>query len=549
MMSIQLNDQNRAMLAYLLGPLLLLLFFVNKPFQLDDGVFLNIGDRLPWTWFGADGVATPFNGTYFLNLSPYESTHPPLIPYLLKWIGLLSDTAAPSFVIYHLVFWMFPLMTLVWAVKLARQFDLHPCWAALLVIAPSYFVNATSLMTDVPFVAFLLGWFYYAVRLDRDGGWRCGLGFTILGLLATLVAYQALAFLVLLAFIWLLGRRWSALVWLALLLGIFGLYLGVIYWTSGFLPFFTHTAAHNIRGLVDQGSAAHLLLPKVFALGIHLGFGLLVATPWLFSKLSEKSLLVLVSLAVLMTMVFVESLSETAWMMRYQSSHVVLLKSLFFLGILWVLYALSLLPKSLLELGRGNKGAGYLCFCLLAFLAVVGYNLVIMPYVNSRYILPALPFGLIALFMDHKNPFAGGARAVWFVLMLCFACLCARVDWLRADLDWRVYQSVARQIEDPRELWYCDDHGLGRYLETMGARYFAHDRYVPQAGDYVLSCRHITMQPDHVRLVRRFRQRAFAGLVLHQPNAGAGFYASTDGLLPISFGADLHQYELWQVVP
>ena len=72
------------------SPLLFFLLFVNKPFHIDDTLFINIGRILPWSFLGSSFGDISFLGKIYENLSPYESTHPPLIPYFMKVLGIGS---------------------------------------------------------------------------------------------------------------------------------------------------------------------------------------------------------------------------------------------------------------------------------------------------------------------------------------------------------------------------------------------------------------------------------------------------------------------------
>jgi len=149
-------------------PLIALAIFLNKPFHIDDTLFLNIGRILPWSILGDSMGDISFLGRVYQDLSPYESTHPPLIPYFLKLIGAGFDQYAP-FWLYHLFFLVFPFLVLVEGWNLSKRKNVSPVWTWFLVFSPLFFVNATNLMTDIAMLCFWLGGIASIIAFCEDG--------------------------------------------------------------------------------------------------------------------------------------------------------------------------------------------------------------------------------------------------------------------------------------------------------------------------------------------------------------------------------------------
>ena len=117
---------------FLFLPLLALGLFLNKPYHIDDVLFLRMGDLLPFSLISSDRGTVEFLGQVYEGLSPYESTHPPLVPYYLKWISLLSPEGSHPFWVYHLFFLLFPALILVAAQHFSGVRRLQPTWVLFL---------------------------------------------------------------------------------------------------------------------------------------------------------------------------------------------------------------------------------------------------------------------------------------------------------------------------------------------------------------------------------------------------------------------------------
>lgn len=539
-----LNDHRFLLLTALIVPTL----FLNKPFHLDDGVFLDMGDRLPWTFIGGETSPVTFDGKVLGPLTPYESTHPPLIPYLLKWIGVLHDAESQPFMLYHLIFLIFPLGAMVAGISLTRDLNLDGAPWLFLLLAPAFLVISTTLMTDGPLTAFWMGAVACTVRHDFRPSKGTALGTILCCLGAMLTAFQAAA-LPFLLLAYAIYRKRLTCMWPPMLAFVsFVAYLLWIYMDTGFFPILAHTTELNISTLVEMGSVVSNQRHKFTAVLIQLGFHLSPALPWLLAGQSQRHKVITGWVSLLVSIVWFEWIAQEAWMGAYTPSHLLVLRLCFAAGTYWVVSLSCHLPKLWRFRGVPHQSNALLRLSLLWFFCVLTYNILLMPYVNARYVLPALPAALLVV-MVHRPTYKTSGLLTGLVLALVLGLACGWLDQARARADYEIYQEVRAKVSAPRDVWYCNDHGLDRYMETWGANYLTLDEIKVPKGAYLVW----TGKPFHpslagrLREVARFNYPSPLGFTLYGPGSGGGFYASHEGLLPIGRAPLMQQAVLFEV--
>jgi hypothetical protein len=196
----------RTLLLLLALTVLLRLPFLNTPIQGDDHIYLTEAEHTLIDPLHPNNVKYIFMGD---EVDLRGHSHPPGNAWPLAALLLLTGDAKE--IPFHAAYIVFSLIA-VWAVwSLARRFTEHPVWAVLLFIAvPAFVVNGNSLEADLPFLAF---WTSSVALLCARRTLLCAL--TLIA--ATMVAYQALFLVPILAiYLWLFDRRNRA-AWLLLL--------------------------------------------------------------------------------------------------------------------------------------------------------------------------------------------------------------------------------------------------------------------------------------------------------------------------------------------
>lgn len=153
MSSIATQIQARPRLAAGLLALLtiaLLLPFVTKPYTIDDPVFLYVAQHVvenPFDFYGFDmNWSTKMQPVHEIN------NNPPLISYYLALHSFWTQWEEWR---VHLAMLLFSCAAVCGVFVLARAWDVNGFLAALLLlISPFFLVSASSVMTDVPLLAF-----------------------------------------------------------------------------------------------------------------------------------------------------------------------------------------------------------------------------------------------------------------------------------------------------------------------------------------------------------------------------------------------------------
>jgi hypothetical protein len=188
----------------LLGlPLVLLLPFLTKAVNIDDAFFLAIADHI--THDPLHPYDFHYNWTGHLDYVWNEMKNPPFIFYfqafILRFLGR-------SELVLHTVFLVYPLAASLAMAALARRVVRRPLYPTFLLIAcPAFLVSASSLMMDVPVLAFyLLAVVSFVAGAEQDrAAPRIAAG--LAAALAVLTKYFALSLIPLLAAYALLHRK------------------------------------------------------------------------------------------------------------------------------------------------------------------------------------------------------------------------------------------------------------------------------------------------------------------------------------------------------
>lgn len=524
-------------------PLVALAMFLNKPYHIDDVLFLRMSDLLPFWLIGDQTGTVEFLGRVYENLSPYESTHPPFIPYFLKWISLLSEPGRHTFWIYHLSYLVFPALVLVAARFFSQVRHFRPVWVWFLIFSPIFFVNATNLMADIPMLSFwvasLCAVLCYCETEGRSWVWLA-MGGT---LAALMTSYQSIALLPLISVSLLLNRR--PIAEHVLIVGvpavIFVAFLGAVYLQSGFFPGIASTIDYNITSEIQSGFGFLDFLHKGISALVFLGFGLIMPTPLLLFSVNRRRLLEHLIFASILSFTLFHLGKIHGFFTSYSTVEILVLRSLILIGCIWSFQVAAKCVDGFRLLLRNRRPAGNLLIPAFWFLGIITYNVLFLPYATARYVLPALPPALILLFSHPRYRPSPWREIPLLFCGIALSIFCASLDYRQASADYRIFQKVTEIVaadSSPSEpgLWFSDDSGLHRYLSQHGASYLPSTQREIPIGDYVLITRGMIHPEvrDRLDLVREFQIPSFWGFTLFDTENRAGFYRSLDGFLPIA---------------
>ena len=259
-----------------------LLPFINKPFNIDDPFYISMAKQILNDPLRPYSFSINWSGELRDVWTHMEATFPPLIPYfiaaMIKLFGIQET-------ILHLCFLVFPLISAASMYFLLKKYVGEPLvYAMIFVAAPAFLVSATSIMLDVPLMAFILlsaALFIYGVDGDDK---RLILSGSVVAGLAVLVKYSAvIAVIVLGMYVAFSGKR-KYILYLLVPAGIFGLWCLHNQLVYGKMHFF-EASSH-----VGKGISLHKLIaaPAFFA-------GSLIFPVFLFFKqdLREKLIFII----------------------------------------------------------------------------------------------------------------------------------------------------------------------------------------------------------------------------------------------------------------
>lgn len=538
---------------------LLYLPFLNKAYHIDDPSFIDFSRMVGWNPLKAIPEDVPGMGDLMKGVLPYEATHPLLVPYLMK-IGR-AMFGEREFVM-HLLFLIVPLTVAGAIVIIVRT--LFPEAGEMATTAPLFFlsmpaflVNSQNVMADAPTLAFLLVSFAcYLYALEKNKQVYCYLGALFL-LASAFSSYQMIVFFPLIGAYGLLRKRLVYHTIASLLIAIAAIFFwsAAIYLIYGIIPVLKSNLSAqrvDLASLIAAGHSREIFLGKVISIFAHIGASVFFVVMYcaIVSGRLAKTLLRFGCVSAV-------CLPVVLWVVSYSWGNAVLLSFLMGAGLLAVGDIIIIAVK-----GRAAHERYQELFLAGWALLAIAYNVLVLPFESSRYILPALlPVMLLYLSSAHVRAQRFRVKVLAscvIVLSVLFGFMASYVDYQYADS----YRSFAGEIAQFRkdkggtsDIWYVGEWGMRYYMDRNGARYLFHDSDEPKKGDYVVLAMMPRQWQPSLQVTKRLMLYATRDYPLRLPlrlfnlRANAGFYGHYWGLLPVSFSHEpLESFEIWEVV-
>lgn len=548
-----------AVAALTLAPLLP---YLGAAVSIDAPVFLAVARQIaahPGDPFGFDMIWDPTSP----HVAAFNHNPPLLSYYLAPWIAAFGERE----LVLHAALLPFPLLAALSFLGIARRLAGRGiAAAALLVATPAFLVLATTLMLDVPMLAWLLFSVYALLRARETPSavWQLAAGLAAAAAGLTKYAGAMSAPLLAAGSVWLppaiapgadrkLQRGSAALRLVGVPLAVWacwGLYTQQLY-----------GAPHFAGGLALVG--ARSFAPEAFwnhavSLPIYYGGALLFPLlAWIGSFRGAGRGAELGVLGLLLGALAVYAVlpsGEPPRRVPLDTGRAVT-GALFFAAGAWS-SARALRPGRALATPEDR-------FLGLWLLGALAFSLLVNWHVNAADALLAAPPLILCLLRDAARRASRLAIGFGVAAMFAFSMLLATSDVQQRD----VYRSVAPRIAaeigaQPGRRWFVGHWGLQYYLEREGFRAVVPPQYARtygesqlEKGDWVVSARNVS-QLDVRRNLSRYRIRpvwhwsvpAAIALRATHADAGAGFYSHRVGYTPFAWSrAPLEEVGLGRV--
>lgn len=511
--------------------LLAYLPFLNKGVSNDDLVFLDYAKRLtknPAVCAVSDYL---FLGQNLKDLVVFESTHPPLVPYVLRVALFLFGE---NLVALHLVMGVFLWLSALSLAWLIGCYTKHSPYLALAIcLGPLFLPNATSLMTDV---ALFACWFAAIACWERV--FRCAPLFwgrwqllaCLFSCAAFFTAYQGLGLLFILLLMGVMrGRSLHALGWCLLCLAPFAAWILAVWVNYDILPFFSPPRSEvSIANEIEKGLVLSNILLKARALLFYVGAGLVFLLPLLAWRKSRGGLF----------------LGCAGWGLAI-SAYLFPLQGFWFSVYACLLAACGLLSLVVVcdALWRAWRGSGedrrvgsVLLACIAGFSL---FQILLASFAAPRYSL-ILVAALFILALRALDP-AACPRQSWFLKCSLLASVALGLLVAYAEQEYADAQRIERLVLPEGALYFAGEKGLKYNGEKAGFRYFlpehseqVHHLLVPQEIDHLSIPRALLANAE---LLETFIIESSLPIRVMNRAAQAGFYIHNRGMIPFVFSS------------
>src|SRR3989339_616951 len=198
---------------------MILLPFINKPFNVDDPFYLKMAQHIRTDPLHPYSFKINWSGEMRDAWQSGEANFPPLVPYYIAFVMAMSGSQEW---VLHCAFLIFPVIAVLSFYFIARKYCKDPLLPTLLFAAtPVFSVSATSIMLDIPLVAFMVcavALFIYGV--DRNNpAFLAGAGIFTGG--ALLIKYTAAILIPMLLLYLFLEKKINYAAYMLIPIGIF----------------------------------------------------------------------------------------------------------------------------------------------------------------------------------------------------------------------------------------------------------------------------------------------------------------------------------------
>ncbi len=562
-----LSNPSVGVLVAMLLPVIALAGFINKPFDVDDPLFVWTAQHIasdPLDFFG-------FMAHWKWSAQPAHEVmqNPPLLAYTLAPIGMLSGWAE----------WALRVWMLVWTMAaaagvyfLAGHFCRHRLLAsAVAVVTPGFLVSATHVMSDVPLVAAWVWALYFWMGGIERHDMRRVLAAAVLVAVAGLTKYFGIALIPLLVAHGLASRQFRPWPYIALLLP-----------AAVFTGYEIYTYVMYGHGLIlDAGAFVYDFerdtplgpLGKFITLFVFLGASVPAACLLIAFVRPREGLAVLVATGVILLLVWLAG-DRGFFSLRYEWDPFVREAKFFerakgapWDAPIWVLLQWSFwLPAGVLAVAMAVKDAvttrdARTLTLLLWIAGVCCFALFFYHLINVRVLLPVFPALALAAVRAAEEVSEKVAEThreavlTPFVVSGVLAVLAMLAGYRQAVIQRLAAEDIAsRHVSASHTLWFSGHFAFQYYMEQRGAEPAdtTQEAAIETGDRFALPSNTgwpLFPEEEAVQLLQVFAYEPFPFFSIMNYHSYAGFYADTVGPLPYVIDrAHPEEYAVFRVV-
>jgi 4-amino-4-deoxy-L-arabinose transferase-like glycosyltransferase len=510
--------------------------FLAKPFNIDDPLFVWIARQIqlhPGNPYG-------FDVNWYGEAQPMWSVteNPPLACYFM---ALAAKISGWSEIGLHAAFLIPAIAVVLGTRRLAGKFCGRPLFAALATLfTPVFLVSATTVMCDVPMLAFWIWAVVFWIEGMERGNFLKLFCAVLFIALAAMTKYFGACLIPLLAAHGIFFRRkfGSELFLLLIPLAVLCAYEWATRALYGHALLSEATDyAQYAQGILHVSKIATGLIALTFAggcLAVATFFAPLLWRPRMLAAFGMAAVLIA-------AVVFATGMMSKnyPWLEGMRLAGVELQM------IFWTFGGISILTLAVVDFWERRDARS--CLLILWILGTFLFTAVFNWTVNARSILPMTPaLGILMARRLEKTilpPQENFPAAVPICLAVSagFGLLIARADFCIALADCQsARQVVAKYDSRDSTLWFEGHWGFQFYMDELGASELDVKHSAPKPGDrLVLPLGNTSLFPPDSEATTQLEPVSVPGprgLTTWNGAVGAGFYASSRGPLPFAFG-------------
>jgi Dolichyl-phosphate-mannose-protein mannosyltransferase len=528
----EINPSKKTLILLCALTAIILLPFINKPFHLDDTLFVRLAEQIIEDPF----APYQFEYNWFLTPMPFwkVTQNPPLNSYILAIPGSLFGV---SEIACHFTGILFAVGCCWMMYRIASRYTRYPEIPTFLTIAsPGFLVSATNVMADVPLLFFWLLSVELTMSATKENQtgklWFAGLSIAA----ASMTKYFGLALLPLLIIYWMVKTGKITIHLLAFFIPVLVIFTWGLYSEAFGGIFHPYGAAqYSVKGksltdLITYTSqtisflGGSLLWPIFFI-------------PILF-RFSSKTIAFSFVTGVLSFF-----LGKEFWDWNINTG--------VHFGIMIFIGLVSLLPG--IKFIYYHRNADNLLL-LLWFAGTIVFSILLNWTINARILLIALfPLGLFFIQFIESRTKLERKKFIYStaIITLFISMFIAWGDSQLALASRNFSQTYVRKnIQEGQTVYFSGHWGFQYYMEQEGAKPLDYARISLKKGDFVV----YPTQNTNVRLIQMPGKRIdvkkykafFVGPFTLHMQAKAGFYSSIWGPVPYIFKSG-EDYDIFKI--